>query len=44
MLVADADLAATLYYRVRTITNNDAMDSEKRSSTWTDARVTQVLT
>ena len=42
-VVEDADLAATLYYRVRTITNNDEGDSEKRSSTWTDAKVTTSL-
>ena len=42
-IVADADLAATLHYRVRTITNNDAMDSEKRSSTWITATVTTSL-
>ena len=41
--VADADLKSTLYYRVRTITNNDAMDSEKRSTTWTTAKVTTSL-
>ena len=41
--VPDDDLADKLYYRVRTITNNDAMDSEKKSSTWTTADVTTSL-